>query len=211
MNERMAKLEERVANLEQENYKLKADKLNLEKEAHNAYQILVYSFYEPNKKTVYFEGNLGGTLDSISFNNLDFEYEQDLHLKGNLQLKNLQKTLSDIYVTANIERLKFSVSGLQDIIASAQRKPLTLPKELFNLGTCFYIGNIQGHFRNLQLNGLLHTNIGNIKTDVKLAVFNKFNDAKINGSITSRNLHLKKLFPNSQFGDISFNISINYS
>ena len=32
MNERMAKLEERVANLEQENYKLKSDKLNLEKE-----------------------------------------------------------------------------------------------------------------------------------------------------------------------------------
>ena len=34
MNERMAKLEERVANLEQENYKLKSDKLNLEKETH---------------------------------------------------------------------------------------------------------------------------------------------------------------------------------
>ena len=32
MNERMAKLEERVANLEQENYKLKSDKLSLEKE-----------------------------------------------------------------------------------------------------------------------------------------------------------------------------------
>ncbi len=159
------------------------------------------------KKTIYFDGNLSGTLDSISFNNIDFEYENDLHLQGNLQLKNIEKTYNDIYVTANIERLKFSVSGLQDIIASAQRKPLTLPKELFNLGTCFYIGNIQGHFRNLQLNGLLHTNIGNIKTDVKLAVFNKFNDAKINGSITSRNLHLKKLFPNSQFGDISFNIS----
>lgn len=34
MNERMAKLEERVANLEQENYKLKSDKLTLEKETH---------------------------------------------------------------------------------------------------------------------------------------------------------------------------------
>lgn len=34
MNERMTKLEERVANLEQENYKLKSDKLSLEKETH---------------------------------------------------------------------------------------------------------------------------------------------------------------------------------
>ena len=34
MNERMTKLEARVANLEQENYKLKSDKLSLEKETH---------------------------------------------------------------------------------------------------------------------------------------------------------------------------------
>lgn len=34
MNERMTKLEERVANLEQENYKLKSEKLSLEKENH---------------------------------------------------------------------------------------------------------------------------------------------------------------------------------
>ena len=34
MNERRAKLEERVANLEQENYKLKSEKLSLEKETH---------------------------------------------------------------------------------------------------------------------------------------------------------------------------------
>lgn len=32
MNERIAKLEERVANLEQENYKLKSEKLTLEQE-----------------------------------------------------------------------------------------------------------------------------------------------------------------------------------
>ena len=34
MNERMTKLEERVANLEQENYKLKMEKLDLEKQSH---------------------------------------------------------------------------------------------------------------------------------------------------------------------------------
>ena len=40
MNERMAKLEERVANLEQENYKLKSDKLNLEKENHRLQSVI---------------------------------------------------------------------------------------------------------------------------------------------------------------------------
>ena len=40
MNERMAKLEERVANLEQENYKLKSEKLTLEKENHRLQTVI---------------------------------------------------------------------------------------------------------------------------------------------------------------------------
>lgn len=49
MNERMAKLEERVANLEQENYKLKSDKLSLEKETHRL-TALVADLEKENKE-----------------------------------------------------------------------------------------------------------------------------------------------------------------
>lgn len=49
MNERMAKLEERVANLEQENYKLKSDKLNLEKETHKL-KMTIDTLQEENEK-----------------------------------------------------------------------------------------------------------------------------------------------------------------
>ena len=49
MNERMAKLEERVANLEQENYKLKSEKLTLEKENHRL-QIVVTNLEEENRE-----------------------------------------------------------------------------------------------------------------------------------------------------------------
>ena len=49
MNERMAKLEERVANLEQENYKLKSDKLTLEKETHRL-TALVTDLEKENKE-----------------------------------------------------------------------------------------------------------------------------------------------------------------
>ena len=49
MNERMAKLEERVANLEQENYKLKSEKLTLEKENHRL-QTIITNLEEENKE-----------------------------------------------------------------------------------------------------------------------------------------------------------------
>lgn len=53
MNERMAKLEERVANLEQENYKLKSDKLVLEKETQRLKTLLTE--LEAEKKELYNE------------------------------------------------------------------------------------------------------------------------------------------------------------
>ena len=53
MNERMAKLEARVANLDQENYKLKSDKLALEKETHRL-EILITEL-ETEKKELYEE------------------------------------------------------------------------------------------------------------------------------------------------------------
>lgn len=49
MNERMAKLEARVANLEQENYKLKSDKLTLERETHRL-AALVADLEKENKE-----------------------------------------------------------------------------------------------------------------------------------------------------------------
>lgn len=49
MNERMTKLEERVANLEQENYKLKSDKLVLERETHRL-QTVIMNLEEENKE-----------------------------------------------------------------------------------------------------------------------------------------------------------------
>ena len=64
MNERMAKLEERVANLEQENYKLKSDKLNLEKETHKL-KAKIAELEEENK--ILYEANnaLQAELDAI--------------------------------------------------------------------------------------------------------------------------------------------------
>lgn len=158
-------------------------------------------------KKVQLKGEVNGTLDSLSLNGFDFNYADELQLQGELQLKNLQKTLNEIYVDANIKKLSFSVPCIQDIVASLQKKPLVMPHELYNLGTCNYSGNIRGIFRNLQLHGLLQTNIGNVQTDVRLLVFNKFNDAQIKGSVKSRNLRLGKLLPKARIGNITFNIS----
>ena len=64
MNERMAKLEERVANLEQENYKLKSDKLSLEKEAHRL-QVINTKLEEENNELRKINSSLKEELEAL--------------------------------------------------------------------------------------------------------------------------------------------------
>ena len=64
MNERMAKLEERVANLEQENYKLKSDKLNLEKET-SKLKAKIQDLEEENKKLMEENNNLKIEIEKL--------------------------------------------------------------------------------------------------------------------------------------------------
>lgn len=64
MNERMAKLEERVANLEQENYKLKSEKLNLEKETHKL-KLKISELEEENQKLEDKNKSLQEEIDNI--------------------------------------------------------------------------------------------------------------------------------------------------
>ena len=67
MNERMAKLEERVANLEQENYKLKSEKLGLEKETHKL-KLKIIELEEENK--------------TLHEENLALKAELDIYIKN---------------------------------------------------------------------------------------------------------------------------------
>ena len=64
MNERMAKLEERVANLEQENYKLKSEKVNLEKETHKL-KLKISELEEENQKLEDKNKSLQEEIDNI--------------------------------------------------------------------------------------------------------------------------------------------------
>ncbi len=162
------------------------------------------------RKTVNLSGELSGTLDSLALGNFAMSYGNDIQLQGALCLTNLAAhELDKIHVDAAINQLSSSTLGIQDVIASAQKKPFLLPAEIHNLGHCNYSGTIHGVLHDLHLHGALQTNIGTVKTNVTLAVTNQFNDVNINGEIASKNLHLKKLLPHVPIGDISFNITAN--
>jgi hypothetical protein len=93
-------------------------------------------------------GLISGNVASLKFQDFAFRYGKSLAVNANLELSGLPD-IEETFVYANINDLKAEKSDIQDVVSAFTRKPFVLPKELAQLGTVKYTGNITGFFSNL--------------------------------------------------------------
>lgn len=153
-------------------------------------------------------GLISGSVASLKFQDFAFRYGKSLAVNANLELSGLPD-IEETFVYANINDLKAEKSDIQDVVSAFTRKPFVLPKELAQLGTVKYTGNITGFFSNLVAYGNASTNIGSVSTDILLKFENELRDLTYNGTIKSRNLQLGKLLSNNQVGNVNFMLNTN--
>ena len=145
-----------------------------------------------------------------TISNLRATYGNTLSISADIDAMGLPD-IKNTYFKGSINHIRFDKASVQDVIANVSKHPFILPKEISNLGTCQYSGDISGYTSNLVLYGSLNTAIGNIKTDVNLKIRNNFNLFLINGRIGSKQLKLGKLLPNSGLNNISFDSNSDIS
>lgn len=155
------------------------------------------------KKHASISAKIDGTLENLKATNLKAKYGNTLSISADIDAIGLPD-INNTYFKGSINHIRFDKSSIQDIIANIGKQPFILPQEINNLGLCQYSGDISGNTSNLVLYGNLNTSIGNIKTDVNLKIKDNFNLFLINGRISSNQLKLGKLFPNSGLNNITF-------
>ena len=165
---------------------------------------------EKLKRSASISAKTDGTLDNIKATNLRATYGNTLSISADIDAMGLPD-IKNTYFKGSINHIRFDKASIQDVIANVSKHPFILPKEISNLGTCQYSGDISGYTSNLVLYGSLNTAIGNIKTDVNLKIRNNFNLFLINGGIGSKQLKLGKLLPNSGLNNISFDSNSDIS
>ena len=165
---------------------------------------------EKLKRSASISAKIDGTVDNIKATNLRATYGNTLSISADIDAMGLPD-IKNTYFKGSINHIRFDKASVQDVIANVSKHPFILPKEISNLGTCQYSGDISGYTSNLVLYGSLNTAIGNIKTDVNLKIRNNFNLFLINGRIGSKQLKLGKLLPNSGLNNISFDSNSDIS
>ena len=158
------------------------------------------------KGSISLSADLSGHISNLNLQNLKVYYGKNVALEGSLQLSGLPN-IDETFIYGNIASLRLNKNDVQDFISELNKRPVILPKELNELGTVRYKGNITGFFNNLVVFGNLTTNIGNINTDIQLQFSNKLTDLAYNGTLKSSSIHLGQLINNHELGKMAFSIN----
>ena len=159
-------------------------------------------------KSVTLKGQVSGRISSLRFKKMELKYGKSLSLNADLDLSGLPY-INETFIYGQINELKADKRDIQDIVSGLTKKPFVLPKELNQLGTVIYKGNISGFLSNLVAYGNLKTNMGSISTDILVQLENKFKDLNYNGTVKSNNFELGKLLSNKNLGKASFSFNTN--
>lgn len=159
-------------------------------------------------KSVTLKGQVSGRISSLRFKKMELKYGKSLSLNADLDLSGLPY-INETFIYGQINELKADKRDIQDIVSGLSKKPFVLPKELNQLGTVIYKGNISGFLSNLVAYGNLKTNMGSISTDILVQLENKFKDLNYNGTVKSNNFELGKLLSNKNLGKASFSFNTN--
>lgn len=162
------------------------------------------------KERVYFQTEFNGTVNNINIVNIALDYEDKIQLRANGLLRNL-KNKDKIYVKGSVNQLYIKNNGLIGLLNNLSDKQKSVEEsEFINLGSILFTGNIAGYINQLNTNGHLTTELGNIDANVVIGFdSNETISAYYKGNISTKGFNLNKLLRKSDLGNIAFDLDIN--
>jgi len=200
----------------------KGDTLYLSRSAHEITFGLVFheatlvpadlSLFVPDmrllNKPVSLNGALGGTLDSLYFDDISISYDGDPLLKGNIAAIGLPD-LNNPYIRANLTDLQTSAARIQDFLSRIQGRPVRLSKEVHRLGTIHYRGLAEGRLRDLVLHGAFRTALGTITTDGSFRSDSLFEHMSYDARIVGRKFRLGRMLDRPPLTSVTLDFRTN--
>ncbi len=149
-----------------------------------------------------------GTINQLNCSRLAISAPHNhFFLRGDASFQDLSHP-ADAYVFANVSRLHADPEGIvfltQNLSNNSQHASI-LP----NLGTVSFHGELSGYFTDLVTYGLLRTDLGNIKTDVKITSDKSNGYLAYSGEVETEDFDMGSLLTNEKLGKITFQLKVN--
>lgn len=152
-----------------------------------------------------------GTINQLNCPKLEIDAGNDIQIKGNVSFQDLSKG-TDAYVFGSLSKLYISKAGTSYLMKNLIRNYAKTPDVLKRMGDISFRGEVSGYFNDIVTYGVFSTELGTVKTDLKLSLNREKGSIASSGSVKAQQFQLGKLLAKEDIlGQISFNLDVSAS
>ncbi|GAB6012619.1 translocation/assembly module TamB domain-containing protein [Viscerimonas tarda] len=158
---------------------------------------------------IYLKCKVLGTINDFDVSDISLDYGDKMQLSADASITHaLDKEL--LYLSGNVNDLRVTTEGIAGLINNFSDNKKTLPKQIHNLGTVTFSGNISGQLKKLRAHGFLNSKPGSVTAKLDFG-FNTESgiESFFTGSISSGKFKLGELLEDEKFDELSFNLDID--
>ena len=148
-----------------------------------------------------------GSINQLDCDYLSISSNENFQLLANASFQELSD-LNNAFIYGQISRLSVSNKGVDFIFRNLSAEDKATPSVLSHLGDVSFNGEISGYFTDLVTYGNLHTDIGSIKTDLKVSTNTDNHLFAYSGNVESEGFNVGQLINNKEMGEAIFNINL---
>jgi hypothetical protein len=155
-------------------------------------------------KTIFFKGDVKGTIDRLKSKNIEIRYTKDTYFIGSVNLTGLPDVES-MYMEIGAEDLSLKKSDIETIKAYpfATSELIVLPNNLNELGVTHFKGRFNGFYNDFVAYGNTTSDLGYFTSDLNLKLGEDEDQTIYSGSVTFFNFNAGKLLLIPDLGELS--------
>ncbi len=164
--------------------------------------------FEDFTEKISVEIDAAGTLNNLNCSRLDIAADEHIHLHGNVSFQELSSP-EDAFVFGHLSQLYADKRGVDFLLRNLSSGYQGVPPVWERLGNLSFRGEVSGYFTDLVTYGVLQTDLGSARTDIKLSIDKEQDIFSYSGMVKTSDFDLGSLIANEQFGNVSFNLDID--
>lgn len=151
--------------------------------------------------------DVSGTVNQLNCSRLEVTASDKFQLRGDASLQDLSHP-QDAFIFGKLSQLFVSSEGIDFLMRNLSPNHSAVPPLLTRLGDVSFRGEISGYFTDLVTYGVLRTNIGSLRTDLKLSSNKTKGLFSYSGAVQTKEFELGKLLDSKQLEKITFNLDL---
>lgn len=163
--------------------------------------------FAPFKEKLQIEVKADGTVNQLNCPHLSITGNNHFRLQGDVSLQDLSRP-QDAFVFGNLSSLYADPEGVAFFVRNLSKNYEGVPPVLQRLGTIAFRGEISGYFTDLVTYGLVRTDMGSMKTDLKLSSDKEKGHFAYSGEVKTKDFELGNMLANNKLGKVTFNLKV---